>query len=357
MCCSIIEKENILVNNFTMKKNIIYLVILALLAFAVVYLFKFKGNSASLASQLKDFAIADTAQISRVVITDKQGKILVLKKEKSGWFVNDTIPARKDIVQVLLETLKRIEVKSPVNKPMRKNVMKQLSTGAIKVQVYQNNDLQKSFFVGGPTMDGTGTFMILADADEPLITHIPGFDGYLTVRFNTNAEIWRDREIFRYYPSFIDAIEVKYPTSPAESFVLKVANKDQVSIANGKGEMVKGNVNADFLRSYLDAYMDVQYENIIQLAPTTRDSVLVPQNLLATITVVNKEGDQKSIQIFKRYWNGRAFVNKGTEVEFDQDRVFVVINGQVVANGQYRTFNKLIVRYQDFTNPPIQPKN
>jgi hypothetical protein len=218
-----------------MKKNIIYLVILALLAFAVIYLFKFKGDRSSIASQLKDFAVADTAEISRVVITDKQGKILVLKKEKSGWFVNDTIPARKDIVQVLLETLKRIEVKSPVNKPMRENVMKQLSTGAIKVQVYNNDDLQKSFFVGGPTMDGTGTFMILADADEPLITHIPGFDGYLTVRFNTNAEIWRDREIFRYHPSFIDAIEVQYPTSPAESFVLKVANKDQVSIANGKG--------------------------------------------------------------------------------------------------------------------------
>ena len=48
---------------------------------------------------------------------------MVLKKEKSGWFVNDTIPARKDIVQVLLETLKRIEVKSPVNKPMREHVM------------------------------------------------------------------------------------------------------------------------------------------------------------------------------------------------------------------------------------------
>jgi hypothetical protein len=340
-----------------MKKNVIYLIILALLAFAVIYLFKFKGDRSSIASQLKDFAIADTAAISRVVITDKQGKILVLKKEKSGWFVNDTIPARKDIVQVLLETLKRIEVKSPVNKPMRENVMKQLSTGAIKVQVYNNDDLQKSFFVGGPTMDGTGTFMILADADEPLITHIPGFDGYLTVRFNTNAEIWRDREIFRYHPSFIDAIEVQYPTSPAESFVLKVANKDQVSIANGKGEMVKGNVNADFLRSYLDSYMNIQYENIIQLAPSTRDSVLVPQNLLATITVVNKEGAQKSIQIYKRYWNGRAFVDKGTEVEFDQDRVFVVINQKVVANGQYRTFNKLIVRYQDFTNPPIQPKN
>ena len=80
-----------------------------------------------------------------MVITDKQGKILVLKKEKSGWFVNDTIPARKDIVQVLLETLKRIEVKSPVNKPMRENVMKQLSTGAIKVQVYQTEKIDQRF--------------------------------------------------------------------------------------------------------------------------------------------------------------------------------------------------------------------
>ena len=44
-------------------------------------------------------------------------------------------------------------------------------------------------------------------------------------------------------------------------------------------------------------------------------------HLLATITVVNKEGAQKSIQIYKRYWNGRAFVNKGTDVEFDQEAV------------------------------------
>ena len=333
-----------------MKKNIVYLVILACLAFAAIYLFKFKGDRSSISAQLKDFAIADTAQISRIVLTDKQGRILNLTRHKTGWFANDSIPARKDIIQVILETLKRVEVKSPVNKPMRENVMKQLSTGAIKVQVYENESISKCFFVGGPTMDGTGTFMILEDADEPLITHIPGFDGYLTVRFNTNPEIWRDREIFRYYPSTIDVIEVKYPTSPAESFVLKVANKDYVSIANGLGETVKSNVNADFLRSYLEAYMDIQYENLIKLAPSTRDSVLVPQNLLATICVIDKEGMKKEVQLFKRYWNGRAFVNKGTDVEFDEDRVFVVINHKVIANGQYRTFNKLIVRYQDFTS-------
>ena len=96
--------------------------------------------------------------------------------------------------------------------------------------------------------------------------------------------------------------------------------------------------------------MDIQYENLIKLAPSTRDSVLVPQNLLATICVIDKEGMKKEVQLFKRYWNGRAFVNKGTDVEFDEDRVFVVINHKVVANGQYRTFNKLIVRYQDFTS-------
>ncbi len=340
-----------------MKKNYIYLLLILILVSLVFYLFQYKSNKGTIGQNIKDFSVQDTASITKVTITNKQGKILTVQRTKAGWFVNDSIPARKDIVNILLETIKRVEVKSPVNKPMRENVMKQLATSSIKVQIYEEDDLLKCFFVGGATMEGTGTFMLLEDASEPVITHIPGFEGYLTVRFNSNPEVWRDREIFRNHPAFIDIIKVDYPQNPKESFLLKIQNREFVGLSNGSGEVAKNNVNADFLRNYLEQYMDVQYENLINLAQSTKDSVICSQNLLASITLVDKEGVSKNAKIYKRYWDGRAFVQKGKDVEFDLDRVFVVINDKVIANGQYRTFNRLIVRYQDFFNAPVKALN
>ena len=337
-----------------MRKNRIYIIIvIVLLAFAA-YLYIKKGGNGSISSNKLSFAVEDTAAVDKIVISDKTGKVLMLTKKNKLWYVDDSIRVRRDVIGVLLETIKRVEVKSPVNKPMRDNLMKQLATGAIQVEIYADGSLERKYFVGGPTMDGLGTFMLLDGADDPFITHIPGFDGYLTVRYNTNHQVWKDRGIFRIAPQNISLVQVEYPESDEASFTLKIQSKDYIVLTNKAGDSAKSGINGEFLRKYLVGYSDVQYENPVDPNKVNLEELLIPQNLLAIITVYEKEGAKHKVELYKRYFNGEKFLPKSEQYDFDQDRCFVRVDGKAVYNGQYRVFNNLIVNYKEFFSAPIK---
>jgi hypothetical protein len=338
-----------------MKKNRIYILVFLLLLVITIVLYNKRGGLSSINKSVSTFSVEDTAMIDKIILSDKSGKVLTLSKKNKIWYGNDSVKVRRDIMATLLETIKRVQVKSPVAKPMRNNIMKQLATGAIQVEIFQDGDLEKKYFVGGPTMDGFGTFMLLDGADDPFITHIPGFEGYLTVRFNTNVLVWKDREVFRYAPQNISIIKIEYPPSKEASFTLKVEGKDYVSLVNDAGDTAKAKINGEFLRDYLLKYSDIQYEN--QADPKripNLPELLSQENLLAKITIFDKEGQKKSVELFKRYFDGEKFLPKSEEYDFDRDRCFLRINGKEVYNAQYNVFNKLIVSYKDFFSTPLQ---
>src|SRR5574343_972905 len=121
-----------------MRKNRLYIFILVVLLALATYLYIKKGGNGSIRSDKMAFAVEDTAAVDKIVISDKTGKVLSLTKKNKIWYVSDSIRVRRDVIGVLLETIKRVEVKSPVNKTMRANLMKQLATGAVQVAVYSD---------------------------------------------------------------------------------------------------------------------------------------------------------------------------------------------------------------------------
>ncbi len=335
-----------------MKKNTLYIIVLLVLVAVAYYVYTTKGSKSSISNRLKDFAVEDTSSIDKIIISNKNGSVLKLTKTNGQWMANDTIKARKDMIRTLLETIKRVSIKSPVNKAMKDNVMKQLATGAVQVEIFVDGDLEKKYFVGGATQDGLGTFYLLDNSDEPIVAHIPGFDGYLTVRYNTNQEVWRDREVFRYFPQNIDIITIDYPNLKKESFSLRISGKDYISLTNGAGDTATGNINGEYLRNYLINYTDVQYENIANAKKIKLGEVLLPENLICTITVFDKSGTSKKVELFRRFFDGQNFIASGNENDLDQNRMFIRVNGKDVYNAQYNAFSKLIVRYSDFFTVP-----
>lgn len=335
-----------------MKKNTIYILVLLVLLALAYYVYTTKGSKSSISDRLKDFAVEDTSSIDKIIISNKNGSVLKLVKTDGVWMANDSIKARKDIIRTLLETIKRVSIKSPVNKAMKDNVMKQLATGAVQVEIFVDGDLEKKYYVGGATQDGLGTFFLLDNSDEPMITHIPGFDGYLTVRYNSNAEVWRDREVFRYYPQNIDIISIEYPNLNKESFNLRISGKDYISLTNKAGDTATNNINGEYLRNYLINYTDVQYENIANPKKIKLGELLLPENLICIITVFDKSGKSKKVELFRRFFDGQNFLPQGSDLELDTHRMFIRVNGKDVYNAQYNAFSKLIVRYSDFFSVP-----
>src|SRR5437016_379839 len=101
------------------RKNKIALIFVAffgLLAFwAIIH-----NRKGTIKQSLRDFAVQDTASITKIFLADRDNNTTTLQKVKPGmWKLNDKYFARNDAVSLLLYTIKMLEVKQPVGKKAR----------------------------------------------------------------------------------------------------------------------------------------------------------------------------------------------------------------------------------------------
>ncbi len=212
--------------------NWILLVAVIVLGSTSIWYFNHKKNT-NLSGYDFEFAIKDTANVYKIFLADRSGKTVTLfRKNPTDWTLNDKFKARPDVVHNLLETINRVELKYRLPRKAVDNVVKDIATNAIKIEIYdKNNQLLKSYYVGGSNMDESGTHMMMDNANEPYVTHIPGFNGGLRVRYFTDEIDWRDRMIFTLTPEEIKSVSIEYPLQKSKSF--RVVKSPNVLSKNG----------------------------------------------------------------------------------------------------------------------------
>lgn len=269
-----------------MKKNWIYLVVFLLLLAVAAWLVTRDKNTTFDPAEVS-FQVADTAALSKIFIADRKGNAVTLERQPdSSWMVNGKYKARPDMVKVLLETLSRMEVKMPVPKGAMNNVMANLASAGIKVEVYKGADQQKElvFYVGSSTTDTRGTYMIKEDAEIPYILYLPGWEGYLTPRFFASEEEWRERILFRLNPNEIASFEVSYPDSPGKGYFIAFEGDTLYTISRSPAAP-KTFLQAAAGYSIWTEFANFRVEGFENQVPI-RDSVIrmVPPIMHATIT-------------------------------------------------------------------------
>lgn len=209
------------------KTNLLLLVLLLILATTTFWFLKNKKNN-NISGYDYEFAVKDTASIYKIFLADRSGKQVTLTRETpSVWKVNNRYKARPDVLHNLLETINRVDMKYRLPRNAVQNVVKDIATNAIKVEIYdKNNDKLKAYYVGGVNMDESGTHMMMENANEPYVTHIPGFNGGLRVRYFTDEIDWRDRMIFTLQPEEIQSVSIEYPLQKIKSFKILRGGKD-----------------------------------------------------------------------------------------------------------------------------------
>jgi hypothetical protein len=200
-----------------MKKNRSSLIITLLLLLVALYFLFFRNGFSTLSPKDNDFAVPDTAAITKIFMADKDSRTVTLSRvHGSEWKVNNKYDVRSDAINTLLYTIKLVAVKNIIDPRGVTEVIKGLASSGIKVEIYQGDNRVKVYYVGGPTADQEGTFMLLAHSSseepfkQPYVTYIPGFDGYLTTRYFIKEDNWRDRTVFRYYPYSMKQVKVVY---------------------------------------------------------------------------------------------------------------------------------------------------
>ena len=341
-----------------MKKNRLTILLFLLLAIVAGILI-ITNRKSTIKDELKNFAVKDTASITKIFMADKSPSSVTLTKDAPGqWTVNGKFAARWDAITTLLETINQVDVRTPLAKSAYNNVIKALSTSGMKVEIYSKDKLLKTYYVGGTTQDQMGTFMMLENSSTPFVTYIPGFNGYLSTRYFTEEELWRDRTVFNYYTDEIASIEVAYPErEKRHSFVINP--KDFTAKSMDLVEPVVRDTAKVGL--YFGQFKHVNFEGFANGVPKpVKDSILAT-NPIAIITVTDTKGNKDMIKAYLKMVNKRDSLledEHGDPMIYDVDRMFALINnGKDFVVIQHFVFDQIMVSFDYFKKAiPKKPK-
>jgi hypothetical protein len=284
------------------------------------------------AKVLRDFAVTDTASVDKVFLADMNNNQVLLERIGDSWMANKKYKARTDFMNVLLETIKRVEIKSPVSEKKYPQLIKDISTFGIKVEIYQKGKLTKTYYVGSDDSNSMGTYMILEGSKSPFVMHIPGFLGFLSIRYTPLIAEWRERVIFRYSPNEIKQIKVNYPENQDNSFIIDYNNNKDFNIATINGKKVNFEIDTLKMKEYLAMIKFVGFEAYIDenLQKQKIDS-LISQPILVQFDITDKNGITNTLKTYRRQNITQQYDDQGNPYEWDIDNLYGIINNDTEA--------------------------
>jgi len=329
-----------------MKKTNIILLVLIVVVVGVIVAVVFTRNDDP-QKTLRDFAVQDTASITKIFLANKSGSSVTLEREGNHWTVNKKYTARRDFINNLLTTIRKIEVSSPVSSKKLDRIMKDLATQGIKVEIYQGDKCIKTYYVGGVTEDNNGAYMILENSDLPFIVSRPGFTGYLPVHYLPELSEWRERIAFNYKVEDISKVYVEYP-DPNESYIVERLGENKYNLKNIDGSDVIEPFNEMLAKEYVGRIKFIGFETFIldSLQAEIRDS-LQKTEMLASFTIEDKAGQKSKLVTYRHPNLTGVFDPQGNIYEYDIDNLYGIINGEVVIL-QYPIIDPITYYKSDF---------
>jgi len=336
------------------NKKILYLV-LTLTVIAVLLIFQ---NRKGTLSEKGQFAIEDTTSVTRIFLADKRDNTVSLKKESDGeWTLNETLKTRKEAVNILLKTMNGLAVKAPVSKTSYNNVITRLAANSVKVEVYQmvyrinlwgymklfpHEKCTKIYYVGHPTPDNMGTFMMIEGSDTPFVVYLPGLRGYVSARYSAISGDWRDHTIFKTPPDKLKFIKLEFPQEPEQSFLLEKEGSSVIKITQSATGKVLDRFDTARVVEFVNAYKFIAFESPLEaMEPKVVDSVTrsLPLHI---ITVGDVNGKVKSIKTFRRPNHDKAEDLDGNLYPWDVNRLYALIDGgRELVLVQYFVFDEI----------------
>lgn len=333
------------------KSNWIILILLAV-GVAAIFILKGQKKTTTLKVSADFFQVKDTGTVDKLFITDIDGNQVLLNRESGVWVLNDKYRVDKKAYLNLMEPLVKMRIKAPADDASREDLIREMTVGHKKVEVYRNGTLERVLYIGNATKDGLGTYVFSNDEglDRPYIVHIPGWNGNLGPRFFLQEDALRSKKLFHIAPARIQQLEVSYAENPAASFGIKNLGGGDVEVYGlapdamslnatdeRKAKEVLINSNKIFLEDYLS-----------KPSASLRDSILntIPEFARVSIAVEGKEPELAILKIAPQ--NG---LDPELTGEIPIDRFYVYMPDKkpfFIARLQYQMATKLLKRFDRF---------
>jgi len=339
-----------------MKKILPLLALVILVAVIAIYLSTSDNPFKSREIEQTDFVISDTANIGKILIADRAGRLIRLERQDKGnWKLNGKYPAREDAVDLLLSTFKNVYIQRPVPAEAREQVNKVMAAGSKKVEIYdREGKLLKVWYVGHATMDKKGTYMLLetpqyGKSSTPFVMDMKGFIGMLNTRFFTDENEWRSVRILSFPDMALSRIEVIYPNDSDADFRIDYGGGNNISLHSSEGQRID-QFDTTTVKDYMLNYKLLSFENFrTGLSPTETDSVRssIPYQI---IRIDDSKGEQHEIKLWpKKAPEGEYSEDELNDIPLDAERIYATYNDGELALAQRFVWDKFRAPLTAFT--------
>ncbi len=349
-----------------MKRNTLFPLLLAALAIGAI-ISQFAGETGNLdADSSTHFAIEDTSRVTRIRIADTEGRAALLERMPEHplglWQLNGQRLARKDATDLLLKTFKRVSVRQPVRATAKEGVLKMMASAGKRVDIHLDgaDAPSKTWFVGTPTQSHTGTHMLLelpgkGRSEEPYVTHMEGFTGFLSTRFFTDENEWRYTGVFESTAEAIASITAT-PLDDVGMEATLVWSSDGKTI-EAKGPSGTLDLPQQLLRESWLRFRKVHVETWnSHLQPAQQDS-LRNSPPAWHLDVRYKDGRRTELDLHWKPPIMDEYDETGALLDHDGSRMFAVHRGEC-ALVQTFVFNPILDFWRNLTaTKPIQPRS
>lgn len=340
-----------------MKKNRIVIILVVVLAVIAIFLMN-QNRGVTLRSEVGDFAIDDTASVTKIFMADMQGNEVLLEEVAPGnWSLNGTMKARPEGIEMLLSTMSKLAVKAPVSKSGYNTVIKRLATTSVKVEIYQmvfrinlfnllklfpHEKRTKVYYVGSATPDNMGSFMLMEGSEIPFVVYLPGFKGYVSARFTAYSSDWRDHTIFSEKPSQIKSIQVEFPQDPEQSYRIDKFGDQDLSIRQLSTGKVFDGFDTTRVVDFINAYRNIRFEMSFQEITGKHQDSIIAQTPVNIIEVTDATGKTQKVTTYRRANLAIQQDLDGNLLPYDIDRLYALIdeNNELVI-AQYFVFDPI----------------
>lgn len=285
-----------------------------------------------------DFSTVNMNEIEQIYFADRYGNEVSLNNIGKDWLVNNKYFARTEALETLFSTLEKMKIKHPVSESMHNSVIKTLASEGVKVELYTNQEtLLKTFYIGSETADFLGTYMMMENANKAYVMHIPGFNGFLTPRFNIDgrkikSELWRDRQIFQ--NTSIDSIQIQYHETPNRNFSLT----SQCNILYGNKQ--QKTIDSTSCANYFQLFKKLNCEGFSN--DLAKKDSLLGSPPFHTLRVYYSNGNIKKLETYHKKPKRKEYQNEdGTPLKYDINRLYA-FDGEDLLLIQNYTFNPIL---------------
>ena len=341
-----------------MKKNryfVIAVLLLAILALVLV----FANSKSTFKKALSNFAVDDTSNVTKIFMSDKNNNTVKLVKLGPGkWLVNDKYTGSKFNIELLLGTMKEIEVKETVAKAARNNIITDMAANSVKVEIYQwkfrvnlfnkvklfpHEKLTKVYYVGGAIPSNRGSYMIMEHASEPFVIYLAGLRGFVSPIYSPIEKYWRDYSIFKENITEIANVRMEFPTNPGNSFLVKNYRGRSPEMITIPGNQRVENADTLKMLNFLSSFRKINFEALLNDMDKSRKDSILSYPPYCVITVTDTANNQVSIKTYRKAAAPGTVDDFGQPAPYDLDRLYALVNGgKDFVLIQYFVFDKIL---------------